>query len=692
MSSDIKLDELAINTVRVLAADVVQKANSGHPGMPMGMAPAAHTLFSRFLHYNPANPKWINRDRWVLSNGHGCALQYIMLHLSGYPLTIEDLKQFRQLDSKTPGHPESFLTAGVEVTTGPLGQGFANAVGLAIAQEHLAATYNKEGFPLLTNFTYVFCGDGCLQEGVCAEAASLAGHLGLGKLIVFYDDNKITIDGETHLSFSEDVPKRFQSYGWHTVTVTDGDTSDVAALQKAVDEARAVTDKPSIISLKTTIGYGAKKQGTEEVHGQALGAEAVKDVKVKFGFDPAQSFVVPQAVHDLYATYKKRGEELEAKWHALFDNYAKQHPALAEQFTQRITGVLPANWKSKLPTYKPTDKADATRNTSNTVLNAVADAVPDLMGGSADLTGSNKTAVKKWHDFQKKTPDGKYLRFGVREHAMAAIGNGLQAYGGIIPFTATFLNFIEYCFPSVRLAALSHHQQILIMTHDSIGLGEDGPTHQPIEAVALCRATPNVAVWRPADGNETVAAYISAVESRKTPSVLALSRQNLPQLNNTPEKALHGAYTVFETSEGKHPELIFIATGSEVHVSIEAAKLFAPLNVRVVSAPSTTIFEQQSVEYRRSVLPIGVPVIAVEALTYYGWGRLSHYAIAMSTFGASAPDKALFDRFGLTAPKIAATAKEFLDKFKAELSGAPFPFLPIQSSIPLHAPKGGHSH
>ena len=452
MSSYSADDTTAVNTIRVLAADMVQKAKAGHPGMPMGMAPVAHVLWSRLMHFNPSNPRWWNRDRFLLSNGHGCCLQYALLHLAGYNLPMAELKRFRQIDSKTPGHPEANHTDGVEVTTGPLGQGVANGVGLALAESHMAATYNKPGLELFSNFTYVFAGDGCMQEGVASEAASLAGHWGLGKLIVIYDDNKIQIDGPTTLAFTENVQARFQAYGWHTISVADGD-HDLAGLEAAIKQAQEVTDKPSLISVHTTIGFGSKKQGTEKVHGEALGDEDLKHVKSSLGFKPDEFFAVPDVSYSLYKAAAKRGAEREQQWNELWSKYKQQHPKEAAEIQARFDHALPNGWKDKLPKWKPADKADATRNTSGQVLNALADLLPAIMGGSADLTPSNKTELKSSKDYSKTNRAGRYIRFGVREHGMAAIGNGLFTYGSFIPYTATFLNFIE----SEHITTLTSH-------------------------------------------------------------------------------------------------------------------------------------------------------------------------------------------------------------------------------------------
>lgn len=668
-----KIDQECVNNIRVLAADTVGKANSGHPGAPMGMAPMAHVLWNHILKYAPSHPKWANRDRFVLSNGHACALQYTMLHLSGFNLSLDDLKNFRQLHSKTPGHPESFVTEGVEVSTGPLGQGIANAVGLAIAEENMRARFNKKGFNVIDNFTYVFCGDGCLQEGVSGEASSLAGHLGLGKLIVLYDDNNITIDGNTSLSFTEDVLARYRSYAWHTLEVTHGD-EDLSSIHKAVLAAQAVTDKPTIISIKTVIGFGSKQQNTHGVHGSPLKKEDIAQLKAKWGFDSSAHFAVKPEVKERYGKVRAQGEALVAEWHHMFSEYTKHYPDLAAEFQRRMRGELPNNWQAALPKWTPGDKPTATRAISGQVLNALAPVFPELIGGSADLTPSNKTALKGETDFQKGTREGRYLRFGVREHGMAAIGNGLSAYGGFIPFTATFFTFIEYCFPAVRLAALSKHQHLFVMTHDTIFLGEDGPTHQPIEQAALCRATPNLLLFRPADGNETAGAYIQAMLHRQTPSVLVLTRQGVPTLpNSTAEKVALGAYVVQDT-QGT-PDLIFVATGSEVGLAMDSAALLHKKGVkaRVVSMPCWKLFDLQDAKYRCSILTPGVPVIAVEALSTFGWERYSHTCFGMTTFGESAPYKAVKENFGFTPEKTAARALDFLQEAvaRAKATGIP---------------------
>ncbi|KAF9382351.1 Transketolase [Podila verticillata] len=663
-------DTHAINTIRVLAADTVFKSNSGHPGAPMGCAPMAHLLFSHFMNYNPKNPTWANRDRFVLSNGHACALQYILLHLMGYPTTMDDLKNFRQLGSNTPGHPESHMTVGIEVTTGPLGQGFANAVGLAIGEAHMAATFNKPGFELFNNYTFMITGDGCLQEGVASEAASLAGHLQLGKLIALYDDNHITIDGDTEVSFTEDVVKRFEAYGWHVIVVKDGN-NDLEAMAKAIEEAKKVTDKPTLIKIFTTIGFGSLMAGTEKVHGSPLKADDIVQLKKAMGFNPEEHFAVPQSTYDLYHAKAAKGAGINSEWDALVEKYSAQYPELASELKRRLANELPEDWAKALPRFTPADKAIATRKLSESVLNKVADILPELMIGSADLTGSNLTRWKTAVDFQPESSGvgnyaGRYLRYGVREHGMSAIMNGLDAYGGIIPAGATFLNFISYASGAVRLSALSGHRVIYIMTHDSIGLGEDGPTHQPIETMAMIRATPTLVDMRPADGNETSGAYLFAISAKDRPSVLALTRQDLPQLEGSSvEKTLFGGYVLQEV-EGA--DVTLVGTGSEVSLCVDAAKLLKEqgIKARIVSMPSTTLFDEQSHEYRASVLIDGVPSVSVEAMTTFGWNRYAHESLGIDTFGASGPYKEVYRHFGLVPDVVAAKVQKIVAFYKGE--------------------------
>ncbi|KAK7429600.1 Transketolase [Neonectria magnoliae] len=669
-----ELDTKAINTIRVLAADATFNSNSGHPGAPMGMAPVAHVLFNKFMKFNPKNPKWLNRDRFVLSNGHGCMLQYALLHLFGYDLSIGDLKAFRTVDSKTPGHPEAHDTPGIEVTTGPLGQGICNAVGLAIAQAHTAATFNKPGFNLIDNYTYAFLGDGCLQEGVSSEASSLAGHLQLGNLIAIWDDNHITIDGNTNVSFTEDVVKRYEAYGWHVVVVEDGD-NDLAGIEAAIKLAQSVTDKPTLIKLKTTIGFGSLNQGTHGVHGSPLKADDIKQLKEKFGFNPDESFAVPQEVYDLYGKHSSEGAALEEEWNQLLAKYGETFAKEHADLVRRQTGDLPEGWEKSLPVYTTSDPAIASRKLSETVLSKVESVIPELFGGSADLTGSNLTRWKAAVDFQPENTglgdySGRYIRYGVREHAMGAIMNGLSAYGTILPYSGTFLNFVSYAAGAVRLSALSQIRNIWVATHDSIGLGEDGPTHQPIETLAHFRALPNCMVWRPADGNETSGAYYIALTSKHTPSIIALSRQNLPQLEgSTIEKAAKGGYVLHEV-EGAN--ITLVSTGSEVSVAVDAAKLLDEkhnIKVRIVSMPCCEVFDQQSKEYRLSVLPDGIPSLSIEVMTTLGWERYTHEQFGLNRFGASGPYK---DKFEFTPEGIAKRALATIEFWKG---------IPIRSAL-----------
>jgi len=673
-----ELTQLCINTIRLLGADQPQAANSGHPGAPMGMAPMAHLLWTKVMNYSPSNPNWPNRDRFVLSNGHACALLYAMLHLAGYDVTLDDLKSFRALGSKTPGHPEAnHGTCGVEVSTGPLGQGLSNAVGMAVGEKHLAAIFNKPGFDLVDHYTFVFCGDGCLQEGVTSEASSLAGHLGLGKLIVLYDDNHVTIDGNTDLSFTEDVLKRYESYGWHVQVVADGD-NDLEGLLKAVEEAKKETERPSLIKVHTTIGFGSKKSGTADVHGSPLGEEDLAAVKTKLGFDPAKKFFIPPEVQKVYATQVAKGKELEHAWNELLEKYKAAYPEQAAEFTRRVLDkALPKDWAEGLPGSTPEGPALATRQTSQAVISALAERLPELFGGSADLNPSCLTYLKASKDFQKNSPEGRNLRFGVREHAMAAICNGLAAYGGFLPFCSTFLNFIGYALGAVTLGSLTGLQVLYVMTHDSIGLGEDGPTHQPVEKYAVCRATPKLLFFRPCDGNETAGSYIAAIRYKNGPSVLSLTRQAVPPQKGTSiEGTLKGAYTIRDP-EGK-PDVILVSTGSEVHLCTQAADKLSHLKVRVVSMPSWELFEQQSHEYQLSVLLPGVPVLSVEAGTTLGWSRYSHAQIGLDRFGLSGPAKAVFAKLGFTPENVVEKA----EKLVAFYSKNPVPLL-LQNPLEL---------
>ena len=662
------IEERAISTIKLLSVDQVAKANSGHPGAPLGLATVAHAIWKQ-MRFNPKNPDWINRDRFVLSNGHAVALLYSLLHLFGYPLTIDDLKNFRQLGSKTPGHPEA-ETPGIEVTTGPLGQGISNAVGLAIAQKQFAARYNKPDFTLSDNYTYVILGDGCLQEGVASEACSLAGHLQLNNLIAFYDDNHITIDGNTNVSFTEDVNKRFEAYGWEVQWIKDGN-NDLNAINKALEQAKK-SNKPTLIRLTTIIGYGSLQQGTHSVHGSPLKADDIKQLKEKLGFNPEENFVVPQEVYDYYNKETiQPGQKLEEEWNALFKSYSEKYPEQAKEITRRLSGELPSGWEEKLPSYTKDDKALATRKLSEMLLDSIFDYIPELIGGSADLTGSNLTRSKEATDFQ---PDdapaegnyaGRYIRYGVREHGMGAIMNGISAFGANYKaYGGTFLNFVSYAAGAVRLSALSGHPVVWVATHDSIGLGEDGPTHQPIETLAHFRATPNLKVWRPADGNEVSAAYKVALGSKHTPSIIALSRQNLPQLEGSSvAKAEKGGYVVKEAADA---QVILVATGSEVSLAIEGAEALAAKGVsaRVVSLPDQHTFDQQSKEYRLSVLPDGIPIVSIEVLTTTGWAKYSHEQFGIDRFGASGKASDVYKFFEFTADGVADRALKTIEFYK----------------------------
>jgi transketolase len=632
----------------------------------MGAAPMTFVVWDRFMRYNPKNPKWFNRDRFVLSAGHGCMLQYALLYLTGYDsVSLDEIKNFRQWGSKTPGHPENHITPGIEVTTGPLGQGIANAVGLAIAEAHLAGKFNKPDCKLVDHYTYVILGDGCNMEGISGEACSLAGHLGLGKLIALYDDNHISIDGSTDLAFTEDVNKRFEAYGWHVQHVEDGNT-DLEAIAKAIEAAKAVTDKPSLIKVTTTIGYGSpNKANTAGVHGAALGGDEVRATRENLGWE-YEPFVVPEDALKHLRQAVERGANYEAEWQEVLAQYQAKYPQEAAEFERITSGKLPQGWERALPTYTPEDKAQATRKFSEATLNALAPVVPELIGGSADLTHSNNTYIKISGDFQKGQYGNRNIRFGVREHGMGAICNGIALHSsGLIPYGATFLVFTDYMRNAIRLSALSEAGAVWIMTHDSIGLGEDGPTHQPVEHIASLRAIPNLIVIRPADGNETSGAYKVAIENRHTPTLLALSRQNLPNLaGSSIEGTTKGAY-ILSDSEGS-PDLILIGTGSETQLCVQAAEQLRGegKKVRVVSMPSWELFEAQTAEYKESVLPKGVKKrLAVEAGITMGWCRYvgdEGAVIGIDTFGASAPGKVVLEKFGITVDNVVAKGKEIL--------------------------------
>ncbi|MEB3253617.1 MAG: transketolase [Synechococcus sp.] len=661
------LDTLCINSIRMLAVDAINKSKSGHPGLPMGCAPMGYALWDKFLKHNPKNPKWFNRDRFVLSAGHGCMLLYALLHLTGYDsVSIEDIKQFRQWGSKTPGHPETFETPGVEVTTGPLGAGISNAVGLAIAESHLAAKFNKPGATLVDHYTYVIMGDGCNQEGVASEAASLAGHLKLGKLIALYDDNNITIDGRTDVSFTEDVLKRYEAYGWHVQHVAEGNT-DVDAIAKAIEAAKAVTDKPSLIKVTTTIGYGSPNKGdTAGVHGAPLGEEETALTRQQLGWEYGP-FEVPQEAYDQFRQAIDRGASLEAEWNQTLATYRTQFPAEAAEFERMLRNELPEGWDKDLPTAGPEEKGLATRKHSQICLGALGPNLPELIGGSADLTHSNYTDIKgETGSYQPESPEKRYLHFGVREHAMAAILNGIAYHGsGLIPYGGTFLVFADYMRGSMRLSALSELGVIYVLTHDSIGVGEDGPTHQPIETIPSLRAMPGMLVFRPGDANETSGAYKLAIENRKRPSALCLSRQDMAnQANSSIEKVAKGGY-ILEDCAGT-PELILIGTGTELDLCVQAAKQLteAGKKVRVVSMPCVELFDEQSDAYKEEVLPNAVRKrMVVEAAESFGWHRfigLDGDSVTMNRFGASAPGGTCLKEFGFTVENVVAKASALL--------------------------------
>jgi len=648
----------------MLAVDAVNKSNSGHPGLPMGCAPMGYVLWDKFLNHNPKNPKWFNRDRFVLSAGHGCMLLYALLHLTGYDsVSIEDIKQFRQWGAKTPGHPETFETPGVEVTAGPLGAGISNAVGLAIAETHLAAKFNKPDAKIVDHFTYVIMGDGCNQEGVASEACSLAGHLKLGKLIVLYDDNHITIDGRTDVSFTEDVLKRYEAYGWHIQHVEEGNT-DINAISKAIELAKKVSDKPSIIKITTTIGYGSpNKSDTAGVHGAALGEEEATLTREELGWH-YKPFEIPQQAYDQYRQAIEKGAKLESEWNDLLATYRSKYPSLSNEFERMLRGELPSGWDKDLPSYTPEDKGLATRKHSQLCLAALGPNLPELIGGSADLTHSNYTDIKgETGSFQPESPEKRYLHFGVREHAMAAILNGLSYHNsGLIPYGGTFLVFADYMRGSMRLSALSELGVIYVLTHDSIGVGEDGPTHQPIETIPSLRAMPNMLVLRPGDGNETSGAYKVAITNRNRPSALCLSRQAMPnQQNSSADKVALGGY-ILEDCEGS-PDLILIGTGSELNLCVEASKQLTTegLKVRVVSMPCVELFEEQSSSYKEEVLPKSVRQrLVVEAAETFGWHKyigIDGASVTMESFGASAPGGTCMEKFGFTVTNVVNKAK-----------------------------------
>jgi transketolase len=658
-----ELDELCIQTIRFLAADAVQKAKSGHPGMPMGMAPAAYILWTKYMKYNPGNPRWHNRDRFVLSAGHGSALLYSMLHLTGFNISLDEIKNFRQWGSKTPGHPEYDPDCGVEVTTGPLGQGISNAIGMAVAQKYLANYFNRDGFPIIDYKVYVIASDGDLEEGVSSEASSLAGHLGLDNLIVIYDDNYISIDGPTDLTFTEDRAKRYQAYNWHVQEVS-GDGNDMAAFEKALENAKKEKKRPTIIKLRTHIAYGSPNmQDTAEAHGAPLGEDEIKLMKKNFGWDPEKNFHVPEEVLTHTRKAVERGKEAEAAWNKMFAEYAKKFPDLAQQFRDAAAGKLPIKLDEILPKFEA-DSSVATRKASGKVLDALMPKLPLILGGSADLTPSNNTRFAGVKDFQKDAHGGRYIRYGVREHAMGAIMNGISVSGLARAYGGTFLVFSDYMRGAIRVAALSKYPTIFVFTHDSIGLGEDGPTHQPVEHLAALRAIPNLIVIRPADANETVQAWKFALEYRDGPVALLLTRQGLPVLDQSKYACAanlsKGAYVLLGADK---PDALLLSSGSEVSIAINAAEMLAKekIKAQVVSMPCWELFEKQSQKYKDSVIPPAVKArVGIEAGVELGWHKYlgeKGIFIGMSSFGASAPYKVCFEKFGITPENVVKAVK-----------------------------------
>jgi transketolase len=661
-----ELDQLCINTIRTLAIDAVQKANSGHPGLPLGAAPMAYVLWTRFMRYNPKNPKWHNRDRFLLSAGHGCMLLYALLYLTGYDLSLDEIKNFRQWGSKTPGHPEYGLAPGVEITTGPLGQGFANGVGMAMGRAHLAAKFNQKSFPLIDHYVYAIVSDGDLMEGVASEAASLAGHLKLGNLIYLYDDNHVTIEGFTDLAFSEDVPKRFESYGWHTSTVEDG--NDLAAIEAAIRDAQSVADRPSLISVKTTIGYGMPTAGTRKAHSDAPGEDAVRETKKHLGWPEDKQFYVPDEALNHFRKAVDRGAKYEKEWSELVSEYGKKHEELGKLFEQTMSGELPADWEKHLPSFDDAE-AIATRVASGKVINALAPHMPMLIGGSADLGVSNNTDIKDGGSFEAGTYEGRILHFGVREHAMGATMTGMALNGGLIPFGGTFLTFSDYMRPAIRLACLSEIQVIYVFTHDSVGLGEDGPTHQPIEHLAALRAIPHLFVIRPADVHEVREAWRLAILRRHAPTALALTRQKVPLIDRkafAPAEGLRRGGYILAEADGTTPQLILIATGSEVSLALDAREQLQNdgIATRVVSMPCVELFEEQSQDYRDQVLPPSVTArLSIEAGVGQGWDRwvgAQGDKICLERFGASAPGDVALKNLGFNVENVVKKARALL--------------------------------
>ena len=654
------IDALSVNSIRVLAADAIQKANSGHPGLPLGSAPMAYELWANHMNHNPANPKWENRDRFILSGGHGSMLLYSLLHLFGYGLTKEDIMNFRQLGSLTPGHPEYGHTVGVEATTGPLGAGMGMAVGMALAEKHLAAVFNKENYPVVDHYTYVLGGDGCMMEGISSEAFSLAGTMGLSKLIVLYDSNRISIEGSTDLAFRENVEERMKAFGFQTITVEDGTNLDAIGL--AIEAAKADTERPSFITIKTEIGYGCPaKQGKASAHGEPLGVDNVKAMRETLGWPYEEPFFVPDEVYAHFAKLAEEKAETEAAWNVMFAAYCQEYPEMEALWEKYHSGVDADSLMNNEKLWLEQEKPEATRSLSGKMINLLKDEIPGMIGGSADLGPSNKTEMKGEGDFSAENPAGRNIHFGVRELAMAASGNGIMLHGGLRAYVATFFVFSDYVKPMARLSALMGVPLTFVLTHDSIGVGEDGPTHEPIEQLAMLRAMPNLRVFRPCDATETSAAWLTAASSEKTPTALVLTRQNLAPITGSSREALKGGY-VIDDCEGT-PEVILIASGSEVELAVKAkAELEAEgTKVRVVSMPCMELFEEQSAEYREAVLPRAVRKrVAIEALSDFGWGKyvgLDGAYVCMKSFGASAPAAKLFEKFGFTVENVVNTVK-----------------------------------
>ncbi|HJV45919.1 MAG TPA: transketolase [Bacillota bacterium] len=670
MTVSTNLDQLAIDSIRALSIDMVEKANSGHPGMPMGAAPMTYELWTKHMLHNPANPEWFNRDRFILSAGHGSALLYSMLHLTGYDLSLEELKNFRQWGSRTPGHPEFGHTPGVEATTGPLGQGISMAVGMAMAEAHLAGTYNRDGYKVIDHYTYAICGDGDLMEGVSAEASSMAGHMGLGKLVVLYDSNSISLDGDLTFAFTESVAKRYESYGWQYLRVEDG--NDIRSIGQAIEEAKKDLNRPTIIEVRTVIGYGSpNKAGKSAAHGSPLGKEETIATKQAYGWEH-EPFFVPQEIRDLFTQFKEEAKKNEDKWNQLFAAYQKAYPELGGQLSQAINGQLPEGWDKDLPVYQTDAPKMATRESSGAALNAIAKNLPTLFGGSADLASSNNTTLKGFDVFETKNYAGRNIWFGVREFAMGAALNGLSLHGGVRPYGGTFFVFSDYLRPAIRLAALMKQPVIYVFTHDSIAVGEDGPTHEPIEQLPALRAMPGLTVMRPADANETTQAYRFAIENNDTPVAMILTRQKLPTLEGTAEKArdgvTKGAYVLADPANGQKPQVILLATGSEVSLAVDAHKALTEKGIasRVVSMPSWERFEKQSKEYRDSVIPSDIKArVGIEMAAPLGWDRYvgdQGAVVAIHGFGASAPGDKVMSEYGFTVENVLKEVDNVLSK------------------------------